>query len=130
MFQLYFSLSTDFLFLALQKNNQLLESIQKKNPRLHSENFFLYLQQILTKNKASLPEIKIIYFTSTPGGQTGIRISLAFVVTFQVLNPQVKLYHINTLYLQAGNKNCLSLLTIDRRERKYHAAVYQQKNVC
>src|SRR5215207_8145109 len=107
MLQLYFSLSTPFLFLALKKNNQCLASIQKENFRLHSENFLLYLQQILTKTNHSLKEIREIYFTSAPGGQTGIRISLAFIGTLQVLNPQIKLYHINTLLLQAGaNNNC------------------------
>ena len=49
------------------------------------------------------------------------------MATLQVLNPQIKLYHINTLFLQAGTNSCLSLLTIDRRESKYYGAVYQQK---
>src|SRR3954451_1929562 len=128
MLQLYFSLSTPFLFLALQKNNQCLVSIQKKNIRLHSENFLLHLQHILAKTNHFLKEIKEIYFTLVPGGQTGIRISLAFVTALQVLNPQIKLYHINTLLLQAGTNNCLSLLTIDRRESKLYGAVYQKKN--
>ncbi|CAG8818377.1 26428_t:CDS:1, partial [Racocetra persica] len=60
-------------------------------------------------------------------GQTGLRVSLAFLATFQVLNPQVKFYHIDTLLLQAGTENCLSMLTIDSRGNKYHIAVYQNK---
>jgi len=127
MLQLYFSLSTPFLFLALIKNNQCLVSIQKKNVRLHSENFLLHLRQILAKTNCSLKEINEIYFTSAPGGQTGIRISLAFAGTLQVLSPQIRLYHINTLLLQAGTNNCLSLLTIDRCESKLYGAAYQKK---
>ncbi|CAG8844715.1 7650_t:CDS:2, partial [Racocetra persica] len=72
-------------------------------------------------------EINEIYFTSTPSGQTGLRVSLAFLATFQVLNPQVKVYHIDTLLLQAGTENCLSMLTIDSSGNKYHIAVYQNK---
>jgi tRNA A37 threonylcarbamoyladenosine modification protein TsaB len=86
-----------------------------------------HLQQICEKVNCSLKEIEEIYFTSQPSGQTGLRISLAFLATYQILNPQVKLYHINTLLLQAGDKNCLSLLTIDSRESKHYLAVYQNK---
>ena len=124
---LYFSLSSSFLFLALWKNNKCLISLQKENRRLHSENFLPYLQQICEKTNCSLKELNKIYFTSQPSGQTGLRISLAFLATYQILNPRVKLYHINTLLLQAGNGNCLSLLTIDARESKHYLAVYQNK---
>ncbi|CAG8488555.1 13769_t:CDS:2 [Gigaspora margarita] len=89
-----------------------------------------YLRQICEKYRCPLANINQIYFTSTPGGQTGLRVSLAFLATLQVLNPQIKIYHINALLLQAGNERCLSLLTIDRQARKYHSAVYQeQKNL-
>src|SRR5438876_1121154 len=119
MFSLYFSLSSSFLFLALCQNDQCLTSIQKENKRLHSENFLTHLRQLLAKNNHSLKKIEKIYFTSTPGGQTGLRVALSFLATYQVLNPKVKLYHINTLLLQAGAENCLSLLTIDSRGSKY-----------
>ncbi|MEG7978986.1 MAG: hypothetical protein NY202_03655 [Mollicutes bacterium UO1] len=82
---------------------------------------------MLGKNNHNLKELKAIYFTSIPSGQTGIRITLAFLSTLQVLNPQVKLYHINNLLLQAGAENCISLLTIDNRGSKVHIAVYQNK---
>ena len=124
---LYLSLSSSFLFLALWKDNECLISIQKENKRLHSENFLPHLKQICEKVNLSLKEIEEIYFTSQPSGQTGLRISLTFLTTYQVLNPKVKLYHINTLLLQAGENNCLSLLTIDSRESKHYLAIYQNK---
>jgi tRNA threonylcarbamoyladenosine biosynthesis protein TsaB len=74
-----------------------------------------------------LQELKEVYFTSFPSGQTGLRVSLTFLITLQTLNPKVKLYQINTLQLQAGNDNCLSLLTLDKRETKYYVAVYSQQ---
>jgi len=127
MLCLFFSLSSSFLFLALWENGECLTSIQKENKRLHSENFLPHLRQILEKNNRSLKEISEIYFTSTPSGQTGLRVSLAFISTLQVLNPKVKLYHIDTLLLQTGTKNCISLLTIDSRSSKYYVAVFQNK---
>ncbi|CAI2162038.1 2942_t:CDS:2 [Funneliformis geosporum] len=117
----------DFVELELKKNNQCLISIQKENRRLHSENFLAYLRQICEKTNRPLKEINEIYFTSQPSGQTGLRISLAFLATYQVLNPKVKLYHINTLLLQAGDSSCISLLTIDSQESKHYLAVYQNK---
>src|SRR6266511_5314756 len=113
MLYLYFSLSSSFLFLALWENDSYLVGIKKKNTRFHSKNFLSNLRQILEKNNHSLKEVSEIYFTSTPSGQTGIRVSLAFLSTLQVLNPKVKLYHIDVLLLQAGTDNCISLLTID-----------------
>src|SRR3954447_23361565 len=127
MIYLYFSLSSPSIFLALWDNNNCLVTIQKENARLHSENFLSHLRQILENTNHSLEEVSEIYFTSTPGGQTGIRVGLAFLATLQVLNPKIRFYHINTLLLQSGTDNCISLLTIDSRESKYHAAVYQNK---
>jgi tRNA threonylcarbamoyladenosine biosynthesis protein TsaB len=87
-----------------------------------------HLRQILEKNNHSLKDVNEVYFASQPSAQTGLRVSLAFLATLQVLNPQIKIYHINTLLLQAGENDCLSLLTIDSRASKYHVAVYQNKN--
>jgi tRNA threonylcarbamoyladenosine biosynthesis protein TsaB len=114
--------------LSLCKYCNCLIIIKKENKQLHSENFLLYLRQICEKTNCSLKWINKIYFTSQPSGQTGLRISLAFLATYQILNPRVKLYHINTLLLQAGKNNCLSLLTIDSQESKHYLAVYQNKN--
>ena len=127
MLYLYFSLSSSQLFLALLENDKCLVSIQKENARQHSENFLTHLQQIFVKTNHTLKEVKEIYFTSQPSGQTGLRVSLAFLATCQVLNPHIKIYHLNTLLLQAGNDNFISLLTINSQGNKYHVAVYQNK---
>ncbi|MCE8158896.1 MAG: hypothetical protein I3270_00185 [Candidatus Moeniiplasma glomeromycotorum] len=127
MLQLFFSLTSPFLGLSVWENNQCLISLQKENHRLHADNFLTHLKTILKQINRSLPELKEIYFTSFPSGQTGLRVSLTFLITLQALNPQIKLYQINTLQFQAGNDNCLSLLTLDKRESKYYVAVYSQK---
>src|SRR4051812_43054097 len=127
MFYLHFSLSSSFLFIALYKKNECLDSIHKKNSRLHSENFLSQLQQILEKSNCSLQDLNEIYFTSNPSGQTGLRVALSFLATLQILNPKVKLFHIDTLLLQAGTDNCVSLLTIDSQGNKYYGGVYQKK---
>lgn len=125
--ELYFSITSSFLFLALKKNNKWIDSIKKDNFRLHSDNFITHLQQLLSKNDYTLPEVEYIYFTSYPGGCTGIRVSIAFITTYQTLNDKVKLFHINTLFFQANNNDCISLLTLDSRASKYYSAVYQDK---
>src|SRR6185312_6388885 len=127
MLRFYFSLSSSQIFLALLENDKCLISIQKENSRQHSENFLNHLQQTLVKTNHTLKEIKEIYFTSQPSGQTGLRVSLTFLATCQVLDPQIKIYHLDTLLLQAGTDNCISLLTINSQGNKYHAAAYQNK---
>lgn len=127
MLQLFFSLASPFLILSLWENQRCLISLQKENYRLHADNFLTHLKTILKQVKHSLTELQEIYFTSAPSGQTGLRVSLTFLITLQTLNSKIKLYHINSLQFQAGNDNCLSLLTLDRQESKYHVAVYSQK---
>src|SRR4051794_33145353 len=126
MLCLLFSLTSRFVFLALFKNKKCLESICQDNFRQHSENFLLFLRKILKKTKYSLVDIEKVYFTSLPGSQTGYRISLAFGLTLQVLNPEVELYHLNSLLFQAGEGKAISLISIDLKKTKYHIAVYQK----
>ncbi|WNE41054.1 MAG: tRNA N6-adenosine threonylcarbamoyltransferase, mitochondrial [Mycoplasmataceae bacterium] len=127
MIHLYFSLSSPFLFLALWKDSECLIKVQKRNFRQHSENFLTNLQQSLNQINHNLKDISEIYFTSQPSGQTGIRVALSFLATLQVVNPWIKIYHIDTLLLQSGTENCISLLTIDSQGNKFHLAVYQNK---
>src|SRR5947207_5110986 len=126
MLCLLFSLTSRFIFLALLKNGKCLESFCQDNFQQHSENFSLVLQRMLKKTKYSLSDIEKIYFTSLPGSQTGYRISLAFGLTLQVLNPGVKLYSLNSLLFQVGKHKAISLISIDLKKTKYHVAVYQK----
>lgn len=126
MLRLLFSLTSRFLFIALLRNKKCLVSISQDNFRQHSENFFPTLQQILGETGYSLKDITEIYFTDLPGSQTGQRISLAFVLTLQVLNPSVKIYHLNSLLFQVGEDKAISLISLDLKKTKYHLAVYQK----
>jgi tRNA A37 threonylcarbamoyladenosine modification protein TsaB len=126
MLDLLLSLTSRFVFLTLLKNKKCLESICQDNFRQHSENFLFFLQKILKKTKYSLADIEKIYFTSLPGSQTGYRISLTFGLTLQVLNPQVKLYHLNSLLFQVGESKAISLISVDQKKTKYHVSVYQE----
>ncbi|KLL03813.1 MAG: glycoprotein endopeptidase [Mycoplasmataceae bacterium CE_OT135] len=125
MLCLLFSLTSQFLFIALLENEKCLKSRQRVNFRQHSENFFPILKQVLAKTNHSLKEIEKVYFTSLPGSQTGHRISLTFALTLQVLNPQIKIYHLNSLLFQAGKSRAISLISIDQKKTKYHCAVYR-----
>jgi len=127
MLRLFFSLSSDLLFIAILENDKCLANIQQENKRQHSENFFFYLKEVLAISKISLSQIKEVYFTSSPGGQTGIRISLAFIATWQTINCSLDIYYINSLLFQAEKENVISLLTIDSKANKFHVAVYQDK---
>jgi tRNA threonylcarbamoyladenosine biosynthesis protein TsaB len=126
MLYILFSLTSRFIFLALLKNGKCLKSFCQDNFQQHSENFLLILQQTLKKTKYSLSDIEKVYFTSLPGSQTGYRISLAFGLTLQILNPQVKLYHLNSLLFQAGKDQAISLISVDLKKTKYHIAVCQR----
>jgi tRNA threonylcarbamoyladenosine biosynthesis protein TsaB len=124
--RLLFSLTSRFLFIALLKDKKCLASVSQDSFRQHSEKFFPALQKILTEAGYSLKDVGEVYFTDLPGSQTGQRISLAFVLTLQVLNPQFKAYHLNSLLFQAGKDKAISLISIDLKKTKYQLAVYQK----
>lgn len=126
MLRLLLSLTSRFLFITLWQEKKCLASISKDSFRQHSENFFPILQQILVETSYSLKDIREVYFTDLPGSQTGQRISLAFVLTLQVLNPQIKIYHLNSLLFQAEESKAISLISIDLKKTKYQIAVYQK----
>src|SRR3954447_9910939 len=92
MLRLLFSLTSRFLFIALLQDKKCLASTSQDNFRQHSEKFFPALQQALAEAGYSLKDIEEVYFTDLPGSQTGQRISLAFVLTLQVLSPQIKIW--------------------------------------
>jgi tRNA A37 threonylcarbamoyladenosine modification protein TsaB len=125
-FRLLFSLTSDFIFLSVLEVDKVLVNIQKYNFRQHSENFFTHLKEGLNEAQISLAEIKEIYFTDSPGSQTGIRIGLAFILTLQTINPEIKIFHLNSLMLQSGGEGrTINLISIDLKKTKYHCAVYQ-----
>jgi len=125
MLRLLFSLTSQFLFIALLEDEKCLKSSQKVSFRQHSENFFPLLRKVLANTNHSLKEIEEVYFTSLPGSQVGYRISLSFVLVLQVLNPQIKCCHLNSLLFQAGKNKAISLISIDQKKTKHHCAVYQ-----
>ena len=126
MLRLLFSLTSRFFFIALLQEGKCLVSICQDNFRQHSEKFFPALQQALAEVGCSLKDIGEIYFTDLSGSQTGQRISLAFVLTLQVLNFQVKIYHLSSLLFQVGENKAISLISIDLKKTKYQMAVYQK----
>jgi tRNA A37 threonylcarbamoyladenosine modification protein TsaB len=126
MIELYFSLSSSFLFIAVLSEGKCLSLLQKENTRLHSENFVDNLRNVCDDAKIKLKEVTKIFFTSNPSNQTGLRISLTFVSTLQVINPEVEFYQIDTLLLQSGLDDCISLLSLNIQESKYHAKIFHQ----
>ena len=126
MWSLIFSLTSPWLFLALQEEKSKASwKVEKMSFRQHSENFFPSLREILARANCSLAQIEQVFFTSLPGSQTGYRISLAFVFTLQVLNPKIKFYHLNSLLFQAGKAKAISLINFDQKKTKCYGAVFQ-----
>ena len=126
MLRLLLSLTSRFFFIALLQDKKCLAIVNQDNFRQHSEKFFSALQQILTETGHPLKDIEEVYFTDLPGGQTGQRISLSFVLTLQVLNSRIKIYHLNSLLFQAGEDKAISLISIDLKKTKHYLAVYQK----
>ncbi len=86
------------------------------------EHIFLLLQ----KQKIPRDEITDIYLNNGPGSFTGTRVGAVVAKTWVNVKPNIGLYIIDSLRLQAIS-NCISL--IDARGNKSYIAVYVNDNV-
>ncbi|WNE41331.1 MAG: hypothetical protein AM1032_000071 [Mycoplasmataceae bacterium] len=127
---LFFSLITDFIFISLFKNGELVNKIYENNACLHSENFISKLGNFLKNEGFSLKEINNIFFLSGPGGQTGERVSFSFATSMKILNPVVKIFSLSSLNFQTGlNSNCLSVISVGENTKKYYVDVYEEGRI-
>jgi tRNA A37 threonylcarbamoyladenosine modification protein TsaB len=92
---------------------------ERKNHRMHSENFTLFLKKLLEESGTNLRDLERVYMTNLSGNQTGIRISITFAISMSVLNPKIKILHIDTLLFQSGGDDCISLMSINEKKTKY-----------
>jgi tRNA A37 threonylcarbamoyladenosine modification protein TsaB len=130
MITLFFSLITDFIFISLFKNEKLFKSIYESNHCLHSENFINKLSFLLNDQNISLKDVDNIFFISGPGGQTGERVSFSFVTSMKILNPELKVFSLDSLTFQSGLiPNCLSIISVGQNTKKYYLNVYHDRNL-
>lgn len=128
MTEIFFSLISDKLFVAVFQNGTLVTSICEDNRRQHSENFVQKVANMFRDANLQIQETERVFFLRSSGSQIGgERISQAFVVGLMISKPSLQVFSINGLYFQSLNlKEAISISTVGEKSRKYNVHVYKE----
>lgn len=111
-----------FLVLALIKDDQLVDSVQKKCWKRQSEEIFPCLMDMMDRNGLKPDDIDAMVITEGPGSYTGVRIAMTIAKVFCVMKEK-PLYTIGTLQLFAGKRN--GRVILDARGGRVYTAVIE-----
>lgn len=98
--------ATDFLFIIITKENQIIDSVIEPSVKKHSDLALYKLQDCLTKNTVQPNQIEMFCVGAGPGSYSGIRIARTIAKMFHLVN-KVPIFQFSTLaFLQqiTGNE--------------------------
>lgn len=75
------------------------------------ENSFTCINTLLKESDLTLKDVSKFYALLGPGSNTGIRLGLTIIKTIYGINPEIKMYGINTLKVFLQDKNDIALLS-------------------
>lgn len=108
--------------ILLDKEDQLIDRIQIWNYQKHSDTTTFAIDKMLTKNALDWFKIKKLYLSIGPGSYTGIRVAITICKIMKVINDGLAVFVTNSLLLQAGNEQVISIITATSKE--FYVAVY------
>lgn len=120
MLRLIIDTSHKYLLVALTENDKLLAYKQEIVSKKQSEYLIPFVNDVFSMTNYNKNDIEEIIVTDGPGSYTGMRIGLTFVKSIAMLNPEIKVYTINTLLSLSGKENGFSF--IDARSKRVFGA--------
>lgn len=114
MYRLVLDTATDYYYLALINDNEILDEAYEKGSSNHSETLMPRLEEMLKENKVSLKDVDEVYTGIGPGSYTGERIAVVIAKMLGLMN-KCKVYSFSTLSLIASSTASESFPLIDCR---------------
>lgn len=127
MYRLIIDTALDFSYLALLKDEQILEESYEKGSNNHSETLLPKLETTLKNHNINLKDIEEVYVGIGPGSYTGVRIAVVIGKMIAVMNKN-KLYEFSSLASLATSalKECYAF--VDCRRGNAYTAHFDYKN--
>lgn len=104
MYKLLIDCASNYLIIALFKNDVLLFSLKKNNDKKHTENALTEIINTLEQNNLSKQDINQLLVVSGPGSFTGIRVALTIAKIWKIWNPSVQLFLTNSFLINSFKK--------------------------
>ncbi|AGM25275.1 tRNA (adenosine(37)-N6)-threonylcarbamoyltransferase complex dimerization subunit type 1 TsaB [Spiroplasma chrysopicola] len=123
MNSLFIDTTGKYLTLILESNNIVLGHYHLDGERKHTELTVPTIKKLLDEQHLKLKDLTALYLTMGPGSYTGIRVPITIAKILKTINPDFKVYTINSLLYQAGLDNCISM--IDAKGGQFYFAIYQ-----
>ncbi len=122
-YQLFLDTTNKDLFIGLTRNKLILMDFQINNEKKHTENSIENIGRILKQFQLTFNDIGEIYLTNGPGSFTGIRVAITLTKIIKLLHPNIKVFVLSSLHLQAGMEPRVISL-IDGRSNGHYFAIY------
>ncbi len=114
MIKLVLDSSTDYYYIALLNDLDILSERYEYSKQSSSETLMVDLENMLKESSKSLKDVEEIYVGIGPGSYTGIRVAVTIAKMLTVLS-SATLYSFSTLSLIASSSLCESYPLIDAR---------------
>ena len=124
MSSLFIDTAYKYLTVVVEENDKVLASYSEECFKKQSEQLFMILDDLFTKNKLSKEDIDSVYITEGPGSYTGVRIGMTLAKVL-CQTKKIKLYTISTLKLYSGNKPN-TMVVMDARAKRAYVGVYNE----
>lgn len=108
--------------ILLDSNDDVLDSLQIWNYQKHSDTTTHRIDAMLTENQLDWFKINKLYLVVGPGSYTGIRVAITICKTMHAINDNLIVFTTNSLLLQAGNQQAISVISATSKE--FYVAVY------
>lgn len=128
MIKLYMDVSTDVMYIALSKDNSIIDFSVRIGKRDHAKHLVDRIHLLLEKNKLHLDDVNEIIVGEGPGSYTGIRIAVTVGKTLAYAK-NIDLYRVSSLIFMSSGFEGLTCVIHDARRGFVFASIYEDGDV-
>lgn len=130
MYTLIISTFNKYIYLALIKDESLIELIKKETNQSHSIYTMPLIQEILKNASITVQDLNQIEVINGPGSFTGVRIGVTIAKTLAyTLNIPIKSISSIEAYAVSFNKNTKKVITINDMKGTYYGCFDEKNNL-
>ena len=129
MLSLIIDTSTKYLYLALVKDEEVLEEYTSVGSKNHAGTSVYMINELLAKHNLTCDDLTDIYCGYGPGSYTGVRISVTIAKMLASFK-NIKLHQVSSLYLAgSGYDDETVAVMFDARRGNYFCGAYGKNNI-